>query len=532
MSGPITSSDSSPVHLEEATVASTPTQPVVKATGTAPNNVHFYLREHRQNVLDLNWNALQENGTILFSAPITPLHSTPICQYVARLYNTWTGGVMYTLMPVATNFQAGKLGMAWLPPNKNPKEMGSVQNLTAFPHAVVDVRDQSETTLACGDMTKSKFHFMDETMGTESIGGYFVVFVHNRLVATGQTTASTTVNISAQCEFNFYQVVPPSVGPVTNVQNLLLKVHAPVNYGLNFGSLAILEDKITKVNTYLDGVMKGSGTPLVKAVYTGNKRPILADKLDVAQGENEPFRLGVFALPSLTFFGLSVADCVYFLSMKWVTDEKGSRYHIEGSEQGDPKGVELMYCLPGYAAGTQSIDYDPASWFEPKGSVKESILAFLGSAQCQVHEFPMLTHFPCWQVPQLPVPEVEGRAYYGQIVDGQTRVPICYYKTYFEGISTTSPVASTQHFERDLEFVFIAEVEESFNLPAATAEMTSNWFTLSSHAYAKRNLKTWQQRHYPYFSGQWPQTERFQPSTIMSPTEWQLIDKTQASRRK
>lgn len=187
----------------------------VATHGTQINDVDPYLRT--QFVIDstILWTDQMSPGTVLYSRPIHPSSLNDVVKYMTRPYNYWKGSMEFKMFLAGTGFNAGKIGIFKLPPNKRPEEIGGINEWSMLPYEVMDVKQMMAFTRVGSDQANILYHYNPLDLNDSStFGGYFVIVVLMKLVGR-QTGDSINLMVSNRLAEDFVvgQLLPPSLFP-------------------------------------------------------------------------------------------------------------------------------------------------------------------------------------------------------------------------------------------------------------------------------------------------------------------------------
>lgn len=174
-----------------------------------------YIRTHYIQIAKLNWNTTQLEGTILYTNQIHPLRSNKIIKHLYKIFNTWTGGLDYKIKIAATGFNAGAIIVLRVPPNIDITKLKTVENMTHFPHIIIEAKTLEMPTVEFIDQLRFFFHYTNkfDTNDPDTFGGHFIIGVWSPLVAVGSGPSSVNIVISnkASESFSFAQIIPPDM---------------------------------------------------------------------------------------------------------------------------------------------------------------------------------------------------------------------------------------------------------------------------------------------------------------------------------
>nr|UCS96336.1 MAG: hypothetical protein [Caliciviridae sp.] len=151
-------------------------------------------------------------GTLLWSASVSPALN-PFTGHLSRMYNAWAGDFEIQVIVAASAMLAGKLVVVLLPPGISAQAV-AVSTVTAYPHAIVDVRNSEPTNFPLPDIRNQLFHFREDTVNTSTLA----IFVFNPLRAPEGQLFGITGRVLARPlpGFSFSFLVPPSA-PVRDI---------------------------------------------------------------------------------------------------------------------------------------------------------------------------------------------------------------------------------------------------------------------------------------------------------------------------
>nr|AVM87195.1 polyprotein [Beihai conger calicivirus] len=152
-------------------------------------------------------------GTRLYLTRVDP-GLNPFTAYLANMYNAWCGGFEIMVVVGANNFIGGKLLAVYTPPQRDPTGY-SLDSLTAFPHAVLDIRLMDNVTMHCSDIKNVLWHPTAD-LTPQGSAGYFSVWLLTNIVTAGNAGVEMTLDIRLfarpSAEFDYQMLVPPVLG--------------------------------------------------------------------------------------------------------------------------------------------------------------------------------------------------------------------------------------------------------------------------------------------------------------------------------
>lgn len=471
-----------------------------KTTGSFADSIHTFLNEHFFLLNTLSWPMQAVPSTLIYSQAITPLQAPTMVSHLAALYNCWTGGAHFSIAISGNAFQAGKLGMVWLPPNRDPtKGPLTLTALTSYPHVIIDVRHSTDATIYCGDQNDRIFHYLNNTA---DVGGYFALFVTNQLISSGTTQGSVDVNISFRSDFDFYEPVPPML-----ITPEMKEIPIELKYGVTslgvgyYGSMNILPSTYANAAHYLDGVRQGDGSFYKNfQIYQSSEQcAVSPEKYEVKPRSNRLFRLKAWGQNQQIKLNQDQDKSITIYNFRMVEDN----YLYEGTVVGVTRDLNLNMPLPGQCDGVTSYEYSSHDYFVPKGRTPESFLVagLVKGLAKPLTEIPTMQHFPIWNAIGKTGLN-PGRAFIGEVFDAKTNSPICNFKIYFEGFITTNAHSAHQTIADSVVFIITSEVPETYALPPTTAAQATYLQLNDCGRKARQILKKakWQQQQQELFS--------------------------------
>lgn len=235
---------------------------------TQANLIDPYFYDHF--ILDRTtlWSVNQKVGDVVTVFKCDPRDMNSGISYLSRLYNAWSGTFEIGMEIAGTGFHGGKLGIAKLPPNMNPRDMTAI-NYTYFPYTLADPKQQGITVFPINDQRNVQYHWMwrqeDSKFGEfAGFGGYLVVFVYQKLVVASNGNTSIAVNFSTRLgpDFQFYQIIDPTISqnpdPVTGPPLALGRYHP------------CLPHKLSRILITTQKTRKGGGISCTTPIGDGN----------------------------------------------------------------------------------------------------------------------------------------------------------------------------------------------------------------------------------------------------------------------
>nr|BDQ32366.1 capsid protein VP1 [Norovirus GII.2] len=148
-------------------------------------------------------------GEVLLDLELGP-ELNPYLAHLARMYNGYAGGMEVQVMLAGNAFTAGKLVFAAVPPHF-PIENLSPQQITMFPHVIIDVRTLEPVLLPLPDVRNNFFHYNQKDDPKMRI----VAMLYTPLRSNGSGddvfTVSCRVLTRPSPDFDFTYLVPPTV---------------------------------------------------------------------------------------------------------------------------------------------------------------------------------------------------------------------------------------------------------------------------------------------------------------------------------
>jgi hypothetical protein len=228
-----TSVDGSPEVISQEEVPGGAREPEVATHTGALSPLDEYIRMHFVALAFLTWSTAQISGTLLWTIPIHPSYFNEIVNHLYKLFNCWTGGMDFKIKICGTGFHAGMLCLVRLPPNVEPKTIRTPQQMTIFPHLLIDAKQLEMVSRSVVDQIDRFFHYSKyDPQDPSTFGGHVCLFVFQPLVAS--STGASQVNISVlgklSADFCFNQIIPPSIITVNTATTLSeCKLYLPDN---------------------------------------------------------------------------------------------------------------------------------------------------------------------------------------------------------------------------------------------------------------------------------------------------------------
>lgn len=233
---------------ESGSMVSSP--PTLPDQNTAPNTIAQYTTssETVSQIIYRNWifksiltiTPDMQIGHVFGLIRIHPFDCHDYVKHVAKMFNTWTGGMKVRARFMANFTNGGSFRIGYLPPSMTQAQITQglpLATLTAYPNMDLDPKNTDWTETRFEDERQVQYHYMsppDET-DPNSFGGWIVFFVAGPLVTTLQAQGNTSLLIEVAGDFHFRQVAPltsgsgptpPSADPLSDFakQNLLVQL--------------------------------------------------------------------------------------------------------------------------------------------------------------------------------------------------------------------------------------------------------------------------------------------------------------------
>nr|AVM87199.1 polyprotein [Beihai yellowfin seabream calicivirus] len=147
-------------------------------------------------------------GTILFTARVHP-EANPYTNHLSQMYNAWGGDFDFGFFITHNAFVGGQLAAAFLPPGRIPEDY-SLAELLSFDHETLDILTMSGTVISSADVKKVNWHRLGDNT-EDGFGGWFVVFLANEIIYSGNETVSLTARVMTRPSpnFRFSLLIPP-----------------------------------------------------------------------------------------------------------------------------------------------------------------------------------------------------------------------------------------------------------------------------------------------------------------------------------
>jgi hypothetical protein len=477
------------------------------AIGGKLDELQHYLFNHWTATDTFPWSASNLPGTKLYTSKIWPNSTFPIFKYITKVYNTWGGHINYRASLVGNAFVGGKLAMTWLPPNLNPDDFRTAQDLTVFPYVVCDAKETDTIDLQTGDQNALKYHLFPRTVADESnpdyFGGWFIIFVLNQLVAAPNTNA-ITVQLYVNChDMHLGQIIPPVIQQNTDLPIVRYNDKTVCGLGDSYSGVVIFEKAaMPSAVKFTDGVLKGDGNyynapgfVIGKNLTTHN---ITAENTIAIDRSTSMFPNMYAKLKTPLQIGEHVASQLKFFNATHLDSVNQQIPHFNGTSV--PTGnigyiptPNFTFSANGYGFFESAISQNATHPFFPAGASGESFLALLGTLPFVPAEVPPLVNpFYYQDNTRVLTPKTEGYAFFGQAFDAETGNPLFYFKTYYEGFMTSSATLTTKVIQRPLVFQALSLVNAEYPLPQGTAAMN---VTLHTEVDVKRYTKKFQRFH-------------------------------------
>nr|AVM87230.1 polyprotein [Guangdong pseudohemiculter dispar calicivirus] len=154
-------------------------------------------------------------GSVVWRKKISPSVNMWI-NLLSCMYNAWCGGFEIMVVVGANNFIGGKFLVAYFPPNVASSAY-SVEQVTAFPHAILDVRLMDNVLLACSDIKYVLWHPTNARPEDPiSSGGEVVIYLLTNIVTAGNSGNVMTLDMSIfsrpMPDFDFNFLMPIDLG--------------------------------------------------------------------------------------------------------------------------------------------------------------------------------------------------------------------------------------------------------------------------------------------------------------------------------
>lgn len=178
------------------------------------------------------WSINRKAGDLLWSTPITPYQSFANLEWLSKMYNSWSGSMMYAFGIAGTGFMGGKLRIVKYPPNIVPKS-SSIKDYTMYPYFYLDPKELAYAGMDATDVRNTLFHWAGNSLNRDDIGGYVAIHVELPLVGADITGVNVEVLMKLGPDFTFAQMIPP----INDI------VPDPVIDTGNFGKFHLSENK-------------------------------------------------------------------------------------------------------------------------------------------------------------------------------------------------------------------------------------------------------------------------------------------------
>nr|AVM87214.1 polyprotein [Wenling rattails calicivirus 2] len=151
------------------------------------------------------------SGTTLFQMALDP-GLNPFTAHLAQMYNAWAGGFEMLLQVGANNMLAGKIIAACIPPNLDPDGVSTIEQMTSFPHIIVDIRAMDNVILPLPDIRRVLWHMIGDNTA-DGRGGYILLKAFTRFLSAGTELVQFDVRIMTRPspDFGFNFLKAPSV---------------------------------------------------------------------------------------------------------------------------------------------------------------------------------------------------------------------------------------------------------------------------------------------------------------------------------
>ncbi|UFQ21768.1 polyprotein [Ameiurus nebulosus calicivirus 1] len=154
-------------------------------------------------------------GSVVWRKKVSP-SMNPWTNLLSTMYNAWCGGFEVMVVVGSNNFIGGKFLVVYLPPNVAAASY-SLEQVTAFPHAVLDIRVMDNVMLACSDIKYVLWHptnaAPDDPIGT---AGEVVIYLLTNIITAGNSGNVMTLDMSLFSrplpEFDFNFIMPVNTG--------------------------------------------------------------------------------------------------------------------------------------------------------------------------------------------------------------------------------------------------------------------------------------------------------------------------------
>lgn len=153
----------------------------------------------------------QGEGTLLWQSGVGP-ELNPFLSHLARMYNAWAGDMEVQFIIAASAFLAGKLVVAMLPPGVQPQSV-TPNTVTAFPHAIIDIRNPDPVTMLLPDIRNKLYHMQGQPDQTSTLA----IYVFTPLRAPGDESFGVIGRVLSRptLGFNFAFLTPPRLPNIT-----------------------------------------------------------------------------------------------------------------------------------------------------------------------------------------------------------------------------------------------------------------------------------------------------------------------------
>lgn len=453
----------------------------------------YYIKNQNIPLERFTWSTSQLPGTILYTSPITPLRANHIISYLSGIFNCWAGGLDYQMKIAGTGFHAGDLGIARLPPNKDPSQYKTTRELGTFEYTSLDPKTLEAVAKEIADQRPIAYHYMsDDFSNPDNIGGYIVVFVILQLNTSSTGTNQVDVQIfnKAQPDFRMFQIVPPNVGnsPITDVTKWSTLFATP-------------KDHLHTIFPFPIDTLELASSTTTSAAKPGLRN--LSGQLFQDDTYSEP-SAGTFANLGYVFYANTATSMIPVLN----TSAQQNKLITISNVGGD------FLKVGGSVAAANNVFFNasntvtgatPGSFYNYAPNLGAAITATYGSTPVTtptIGESLVLFSFysPSFASPKVLTTTFLSHAFatgefsiapneavLGQLTSRTTGLPIAYIKIYYSGIITTNAqvTAVTLDFS-DLRFEFLAYIQGSQPIPALTFTMLQSLQTIRIEALLAR----------------------------------------------
>jgi hypothetical protein len=204
-------------HTSPTVADSIPDNPTTIRQGTSIQNVENFLHKNFVYKGEYRVTDQMQPGHKIFIHRNHPFDSNWLIFAIAKIFNMWTGHLVYRMRMMANALNGGSFRLVHVPPNFTYDEVAAmtVQELTAYENIDLDPKNTDWIQMDFPDQRNIQYHYMRDltNLKPEDFGGYIVCVVVGPLVQSLQSTGGVSILVETTSTFDFRQPRPLQSGP-------------------------------------------------------------------------------------------------------------------------------------------------------------------------------------------------------------------------------------------------------------------------------------------------------------------------------